>query len=177
MDATKRQQQMRRGVTALRHQFAQRGVGVFSAVLEGADAAQIIGTEAGHYRDRCYPPLTTLRLFIGQVLSEDGALSGCCRAAFVGVCRHRAAAMRTEHRPILPGPAKVAAGDAATAIADGRRAFGIAHAQGLGWRGRHVKLFDGTTVSMPDTPENQRAFPQSSSRSLDLDFLSPGSVA
>ncbi|MBK9786155.1 MAG: hypothetical protein IPP59_19310 [Betaproteobacteria bacterium] len=35
MDATKRQRQMRRGVTALRHQFAQGGSGVFSAVLEG----------------------------------------------------------------------------------------------------------------------------------------------
>ncbi|MBK7461446.1 MAG: hypothetical protein IPJ50_01030 [Betaproteobacteria bacterium] len=34
MDATKRQQQMRRGVTALRHQLARRS-GVFSAVLEG----------------------------------------------------------------------------------------------------------------------------------------------
>jgi len=29
------------------------------------------------------------------------------------------------------------------------------------WRDRTVKLFDGTTVSMPDTPSNQQAFPQS----------------
>lgn len=28
------------------------------------------------------------------------------------------------------------------------------------WHGRHVKLVDGTTVSMPDTPENQAAYPQ-----------------
>lgn len=28
------------------------------------------------------------------------------------------------------------------------------------WKGRHVHLVDGTTVSMPDTPENQRAYPQ-----------------
>lgn len=28
------------------------------------------------------------------------------------------------------------------------------------WRGRHVYLVDGTTVSMPDTPENQEAYPQ-----------------
>jgi hypothetical protein len=29
------------------------------------------------------------------------------------------------------------------------------------WKGRAVKLADGTTVSMPDTPENQAAYPQS----------------
>jgi len=28
------------------------------------------------------------------------------------------------------------------------------------WQGRHVKLVDGTTVSMPDTAENQARFPQ-----------------
>src|SRR5262249_12278030 len=27
------------------------------------------------------------------------------------------------------------------------------------WKGRHVYLFDGTTVTMPDTPENQEAYP------------------
>jgi hypothetical protein len=28
------------------------------------------------------------------------------------------------------------------------------------WKGRSVKLVDGTTVSMPDTPENQQEYPQ-----------------
>ncbi len=28
------------------------------------------------------------------------------------------------------------------------------------WHGRHVRLVDGTTVSMPDTAENQKAYPQ-----------------
>lgn len=32
------------------------------------------------------------------------------------------------------------------------------------WHGRHVKLVDGTGVSMPDTPENQKRWPQSSSQ-------------
>ncbi len=28
------------------------------------------------------------------------------------------------------------------------------------WKGRRVYLFDGTTVTMPDTPANQAAYPQ-----------------
>src|SRR5262249_31393581 len=28
------------------------------------------------------------------------------------------------------------------------------------WKGRRVYMFDGTTVTMPDTPENQKAYPQ-----------------
>ncbi|MFQ5464221.1 MAG: IS4 family transposase [Phycisphaerae bacterium] len=38
------------------------------------------------------------------------------------------------------------------------------------WHGRHVYLVDGTTVSMPDTPENQEAYPQPSQQQEGLGF-------
>jgi Transposase DDE domain len=38
------------------------------------------------------------------------------------------------------------------------------------WKGRHVHLADGTTVSMPDTPDNQQAFPQPSTQTQGLGF-------
>jgi len=38
------------------------------------------------------------------------------------------------------------------------------------WRGRHAKLVDGFTATMPDTPENQVAFPQQKSRKPGVGF-------
>ena len=38
------------------------------------------------------------------------------------------------------------------------------------WKNRHVKLADGTTVSMPDTPENQEAYPQQASQKEGLGY-------
>lgn len=38
------------------------------------------------------------------------------------------------------------------------------------WKGRHVKLADGTTVSMPDTEANQRAYPQQATQEEGLGF-------
>ena len=38
------------------------------------------------------------------------------------------------------------------------------------WHGHHVRLVDGTTVSMPDTPENQGAYPQNSQQKAGLGF-------
>ena len=38
------------------------------------------------------------------------------------------------------------------------------------WKGKFVGLVDGFTVSMPDTPENQAAYPQSSSQEEGLGF-------
>lgn len=38
------------------------------------------------------------------------------------------------------------------------------------WKGRSVKLVDGTTVSMPDTPENQAVYPQLKEQKAGLGF-------
>jgi len=38
------------------------------------------------------------------------------------------------------------------------------------WRGRDLKLVDGTTVSMPDTAANQARFPQSHEQKAGLGF-------
>ena len=38
------------------------------------------------------------------------------------------------------------------------------------WKGRSVMLVDGTTVSMPDTPENQKAYPQPESQKEGVGF-------
>ncbi len=38
------------------------------------------------------------------------------------------------------------------------------------WCGRHVKVFDGSSVSMPDTPENQKAYPQPKSQKAGCGF-------
>jgi Transposase DDE domain len=38
------------------------------------------------------------------------------------------------------------------------------------WKDRRVTLVDGSTVSMPDTPENQAAFPQSKAQGIGLGF-------
>ena len=162
MDSNKRKERMRRGVMALRHQFAQEGNGVFANVLPAEEVQSVVSAEVGYYRDRLYSPLTTLRLFIGQVLSED-------RACQDVVGRH------LSERVAAGGPE---CGLNAGPYCQARQRLPLAIperlCQGVGkrlearmprawcWRGRSVKLFDGTTVSMPDTPENQRAFPQSS---------------
>lgn len=39
------------------------------------------------------------------------------------------------------------------------------------WCGRHVKVIDGSSVSMPDTVKNQEAYPQPSSQKPRCGFL------
>ena len=79
----KREERLRREAIQLRHQFAQGRRGGLSKVLPVEAVTEVIAAECGTYRARLYPPVTTLRLFIEQVLSED-------RACQDVVCRYLA---------------------------------------------------------------------------------------
>jgi hypothetical protein len=146
-------------VRRLRQQFVQgSGVGLHN-VLSAVELEQAVRQYAGLYRDRVYPPLRTLALFMGQALSQDGA----CQDA---VARH---ASERSARCMAPGslntgPYCRARGRLSTdLVVQLQRQVGRHLVERLPqdwrWRGRSVKLLDGTTVSMPDTPANQAQFP------------------
>lgn len=151
-------------------QFLQGDTGVFDQAL-GADAmARAMSMQAPGARDRIYAPLDTLRLFVGQVLSADRA----CQDVVGRRLSERIAHGQSENA-LSTG-----------AYCDARKRLPIAMASTLGsalgaqlealapvhwrWQGRSVKLFDGTTVSMPDTPSNQAAYPQSREQQPGLGF-------
>ena len=60
-------------IRRVRQQFVQ-GAGIeLDNMFSAYDLKQAVETCAGEYRDRVYPPLTTLALFMSQALSQDGA--------------------------------------------------------------------------------------------------------
>src|SRR5215469_2865273 len=146
-------------LSTLRRQFLQDGDLPFTDVLTEPVIAQALAALTG-WLDRIFPPLVTLWVFLGQVLSADHS----CRAAVARLLAHRLArgqgrcSARTgaycQARKRLP---EAFFADVACSV--GRRLDDQAERRWL-WQGRRVYLFDGTTVTMPDTPENQAAYPQ-----------------
>jgi hypothetical protein len=143
----------------LRRQFLQGGELPFTDVLTEGAIAQALAAVGG-WLDRVFSPLVTLWVFLGQVLSADHS----CRAAVARLIAHRLArgqgrcSARTgaycQARQRLP---ESFFADVACSV--GRNLDARAEQRWL-WKGRRVYLFDGTTVTMPDTPENQEAYPQ-----------------
>jgi hypothetical protein len=120
--------------------------------------------------DRVYSPLVTLWMFLGQVLSQDHS----CRAAVARLIAHRVAGGQRpcsaetsaycQARKRLPEEFF-----AAVARKTGQALDEGAHDHWL-WKGRRVLAYDGSTVSMPDTVENQQAYPQPPQQEPDLGF-------
>ena len=122
------------------------------------------------HRERLYPPTVALSMFMRQVLESDGS----CQKAVNGWVAQRVA-------DGLP-PCSVRTGGYCRArqrlpvemvrtltCETGRLLSEKALARWL-WRGRSVKLVDGTGISMPDTPENQALYPQPSTQAPGVGF-------
>jgi hypothetical protein len=159
----------RRQATFLRRQFLQDGGLPFTDVLTEDIISEALAAIDG-WLDRVFSPLVTLWVFLGQVLSADHS----CRAAVARLVAHRAARGQ--------GPCSARTGAYCRARKRLPEAFFSAAACSAGraldakakpcwlWEGRRVYLFDGTTVTMPDTPENQAAYPQVYNQGRGLGF-------
>ncbi len=126
----------------------------------------------GDDEDAIYTPEITLWAFLSQVLFKDEQRSCVAAVARIAVllaalgrapCSNntgafcRARGKLSEH----------VVHRLATEVADGcERQVDSAWL----WHGRHVYLVDGTTVSMPDTLDNQEMYPQSSQQKEGLGF-------
>ena len=157
-------------VDRLRQQFALLGQDTLCNALGSDQVDQILREEVGPYRERIYPPMVTLRLFIDQILSPDAA----CQDA-VGRRLSQRAADQQSPCSLNNGPYCKARSRMALRLPErlckhlGQSLEGQA-ARLWGWRGRSIKIFDATTVSMPDTPSNQQAWPQSRTQDKGLGF-------
>jgi Transposase DDE domain len=150
---------LRRQIDTLRREFLQEGGLPFADVLSPGGLAGALAEIRRPWKDRIVTPLVTLWAFLGQVLNADQS----CRAAVARLIAHRAAGGLPpcssdtggycQARKRLPERFF-----AAVARLVGRNLDARVDRRWL-WKGRRVCLFDGTTVSMPDTPANRGEYP------------------
>lgn len=142
----------------------------FFNLLTGPQWRDQVGALLPAHRERLFPPTETLSMFLGQALSTDRSCQNAVDEAAVKrlatglrVCStHTGAYCRARQR--LPF-------EMVQSLArwSGRRMSERALADWR-WRGQAVRLVDGTTVPMPDTPANQAAYPQPGSQKPGLGF-------
>ncbi len=161
---------LRQGVEQFRRQFGDQPTRALGAVLPAAELRKLVVEEVGAFRERIYPPLTTLGLFIGQALSADGACQDAVARRLSERTAQGLAANSLNSGPYCKARKRLPLGLIR------RLALNVGEALEQGspvdwkWRGRSVKLMDGTTISMPDTESNQAMYPQSGVQQPGLGF-------
>jgi hypothetical protein len=159
-----------RTVARLRQYFANAPRLPFADLLDAQQVEQALVAEQVSFRDRLFAPLVTLWTFLSQVFDPDHS----CRAAVA-----RFLAWRTAQQLPACSADTSAYCKARQRLPEGvlsrlTRSSGAQVQQqaphAWRWKGRPVKIVDGTTVSMPDTPANQQEYPQSRSQKPGLGF-------
>jgi len=139
----------------------------FAGWLPAAQIEQAIVAAGLSFRKRVYDPVVTVWTFLSQVLAADQS----CQNA---VARLIAWRVSQGQPPCSPD---------SSSYCEARKRLPQSALQSLLhqtaeptpapawlWKGRHVKIVDGSSVTAADTPANQQAFPQSSEQKPGLGF-------
>lgn len=161
--ATRQQQRVR-------HYAGNTDSNAIFNLLTGPQLLDRVEPLVPEHRERLFPPTETLSMFIAQALSADGS----CQQAVNDAMVKRVISGMEPGKTNTGGYCKARARLPLTMVSTLALQTGAIVAQGAAlwwhWQGRQVRLVDGATVTLPDTEENQAAFPQSSSQKAGLGF-------
>jgi hypothetical protein len=132
----------------------------FAALIDRQSISEAFGEASSLWQGWIYTPAVTVWVFLSQCLSADHS----CRDAVARLAAWRIA--RGAKTCSADTGAYCTARDALPEAAchelvrrSGRELEAQAPSTWL-WHGRPVRVVDGTTLTMPDTPENQAEYPQ-----------------
>jgi putative transposase len=138
----------------------QHGDLYFAALLDQQRILEALGSASSLWQGWIYSPAVTIWVFLSQCLSPDHS----CREAVARLAAWRVAQGRKPCSPDTGAYCTARDGlpeEACRALVRGTAEELEAKTpeQWL-WHGRRVRVVDGTTITMPDTPENQAEYPQ-----------------
>lgn len=122
------------------------------------------------YRERLFPPTETLSMFLAQALSADRS---CQKAVDDAAIKRLAGGLpvcSTHTGAYCRARARLPVDMLSTLARHTGRLIAEQAPRAWHWEGRPVRLVDGTTLPMPDTPDNQQAYPQPRSQEPGLGF-------
>ena len=155
---------------SIRRHLGQSNVFSFFNLLTGPALLATVEALLPEHRERRFPPTETTSMFLAQVLSTDRSCQRIVDAvatqrllANLPLCSTRTGAY-CRARARLPTPMLTKLSGYVGQVITQRAPVAWR------WRGRPVRLVDGTTVSLPDTPATQAAYPQPGSQCPGLGF-------
>lgn len=140
----------------------------FKEILSSEKIFQCMGN--CKFRDRLYPPDITLLGFLYQVLNEDKS----CQAAVAQIIAFYTSLGKSPPSANTAAYSKARSRLPETILSNLAKASAEQLEEQIPshwlYRRKPIKLIDGSTLFMPDTPENQAIYPQSKSQKIGLGF-------
>ena len=160
-----------RQIDAIRRRFVQTARLPFNEILSTETILNIMDEEVNAYRDRIFSPLITLSAFLSQVLSSDHSCKNVVAKVIAERVAQGEAPCSSNNKSYCNARRRLPEGCVRRLVRETGKLLHLQSEEVWKWKGRSVKLVDGTTVSMPDTPENQKMYPQPEGQKPGVCFL------
>jgi Transposase DDE domain len=159
-----------RQIETLRTQFAQSDGLPFADLLTAQRLEPALRDEGASWREAIWTPVLTLWAFLSQVASADGSCRFTVDRVLAWLVSRGQEPCSPKTDPYCKARRRLPESLLQRLVREtGKGLHELSPAAWL-WRGRRVKIADGTTVSMPDTPANQQAYPQPAGQKPGLGF-------
>ena len=132
----------------------------FFNLITGPELLETLEALLPEHRERKFPPTVTLSMFLGQILRADSSCRNAVNEAIINQLLQGSEAVSANTGGYCQARERLPI-DLVRELARQCASLMNRHtSNGWLWRGRHVKLTDGTTTLMPDTMPNQAKYPQ-----------------
>jgi len=139
-------------------------------LIDGEIVEAALKEEGLRFRARVYTPLVTLWTFMTQVLDPDHSCRKAVRSLIAFLVSEGQPAISADTSNYCKARKRLPLSFIVRLVRKlGELLEGKARADWL-WKGRVVHMVDGSSVSMPDTLANQRAYPQPASQKPGVGF-------
>src|SRR5512135_3563960 len=155
---------------SLRDQLAKQERLPFLKILSRALVQQACRLCNHAWRERIYTPWITLGIFLSQVLSDDHSCDDAVERFQKFRYDQGLPAVAPETRSYCEARQRLPEGLTWELVRRTGQAIQDQAKDAWLFHGRSVKIIDGSTVTMPDTPENQAAYPQLESQAPGVGF-------
>jgi len=112
------------------------------------------------FRKRLFTPLVTMWTFIAQVLNSDRTLAGAVNRTMASMTMSGKKGGSHDATGYCKARYRIPIEFLISLVKMVQERLEQAVTKPYLWHDRHVKLVDGSSVSMPDSPANRRAYPQ-----------------
>jgi hypothetical protein len=163
-------QSTRRWVSEKVKSLRESDVLPFHEILDAQMVDDALAAENVTFSERVYTPLVTLCVFLSQVLDPDHSCRAAVARLIVWLTIHGRKPCAPDTNTYCEARQRLALGVIVRLVRRTAQEIDGRAPDAWLWKGQKVVLVDGTTASMPDTPANQQAFPQSKAQGIGLGF-------
>jgi Transposase DDE domain len=136
----------------------------FFNILTSPELFDVVESLLPEHRERNFPPTETLSMFLAQAMSSDSSCQNIVNEVALSRAMNGFSSFSSNTGSYCKARSRLPLPMVSELVRETGSQMSSHSPEHWHWKGRPLRLVDGTTVDLPDTIENQNIFPQNKNK-------------